>query len=154
MKKQSILFVCLGNICRSPLAEGVFRHLVEARGLADSFLIDSCGTGSWHVGEPPHVGSREIAEKNGVSLAGIRARQLSESDFSKFDLLVAMDRENLRTIKQAARRREVNACCLREYDEDFNNLDVPDPYYTGNFHEVFEIVRRCCESLLDEVTER
>ena len=148
----SVLFVCLGNICRSPLAEGIFRHLVEKRQLQQQFLIDSCGTGSWHVGELPHRDSREVAKKNGISLAGQRARQVADQDFYEFDYLVAMDRSNLADLNQINTNPEASIILLREYDPE-KGLDVPDPYYEGGFDGVFSMIHRSCLNLLDELLE-
>ena len=126
-----MLFVCLGNICRSPTAEGVMRHLVEEAGVADAFVLDSAGTGGWHVGDPPDPRSREAARRRGIVVAGA-ARQVSAADFHDFDLILAMDRANLRDLRAAAPpdgTAEVRL--LREYDENSvggGDLDVPDPY--------------------------
>lgn len=148
---MKVLFVCLGNICRSPLAEGVFRHLVNSEGLSGAIEIDSCGTGSWHVGEPPHRGSQKIAKQNGISLQGQTARQIEVSDLDEFDWVVAMDSENLRDIQSLTSNYSAKLCCLREFDPEKGDLDVPDPYYSGGFDHVFDIVERCCQSLLEEV---
>lgn len=152
MAATSILFVCLGNICRSPLAEGVFRALVEEKGEEDNFVIDSCGTGSWHVGNPPHAGSREIAKKHGVSLAGIRARQIKLKDLKEFDIVVTMDRSNLDDVLNFKVPHE-RLFCLREYDRESEDLDVPDPYYTGDFEGVYQIIERSCKALLADLTK-
>ncbi len=150
MASTSVLFVCLGNICRSPLAEGVFRALVVERGEEANFKIDSCGTGSWHVGNPPHAGSREIAKKHGVSLAGIRARQIKIGDLKKFDIVVTMDRSNLDDVRNFKVPHD-RLFCLREYDSESDDLDVPDPYYTGDFEGVYQIIERSCQALLNDL---
>lgn len=150
----SVLFVCLGNICRSPLAEGVFRHLVEQAEKSKEYIIDSCGTGGWHVGEPPHRESRAVARRNGVSLEGQTARQLDREDFKRFDLIVAMDRQNRRDIERLMPKgSSCRVVCLREFDPEIVELDVPDPYYGGpdGFEEVYRIVERSCEALLDSL---
>ena len=158
MKECAVLFVCLGNICRSPLAEGIFRDLVIKAGLEDKFRIDSCGTGPWHVGEPPHIESINVANKHGVSLDGQIARQVKEEDFSDFDYIVAMDRSNLRDlknlyskVKRSSLKNTPEMFCLRKYDSfKGSDLDVPDPYYGGpdGFELVFEIIYRCCDNFL------
>jgi protein-tyrosine phosphatase len=155
MSKISVLFVCLGNICRSPLAEGVFRHLVEERGLSANFEIDSCGTGSWHIGNPPHAESCRVAKKHGVSLDGQSARRLADDDFIRFDHIVAMDQSNLADLKSAKIGDSAELYCLRKFDSQKGDLDVPDPYYGGRdgFEEVYQIVHRCCENLLDHLEE-
>ena len=152
-KPYSVLFVCLGNICRSPLAEGVFRQLVKQRKLEDRISIDSCGTGNWHVGKPPHVGTKAVAKKYDVSLSGIKARQVKDEDFDSFDLLVAMDQSNLSDLKRMRGAAQANIICLREFDYNEKDLNVPDPYYGGpeGFEEVYNIVDRCCRESLDEI---
>lgn len=150
----SILFVCLGNICRSPLAEGVFEHLVREKGLADHFVVESAGTGSWHVGEPPDQRSREVASKHGITLDS-RARQVTAEDLDRFDHVIAMDRDNLRTLERMrdAHGGDRPIRLLREFDREGDGDEVPDPYYggPGGFDDVYEMVRRSCEDLLDHV---
>ena len=148
-----VLFVCLGNICRSPLAEGVFRHLAKARGLAGAYEVDSAGTGAWHVGEPPDPRSAEVARRHGVELAGA-ARQVVADDFERFDWILAMDRANLRdlaALRGANGRAQLRL--FREFDPEGGERDVPDPYYggPGGFEKVFEMVRRTSEALLEEL---
>lgn len=152
--KYSVLFVCLGNICRSPLAEGVFRMLAEERSIASRLEIDSCGTGGWHVGEPPHLGSQRVAKVHGIDISGLRARSISKEDFKRFDLLVAMDSENERYLKNHSSKESGRICLLREYDPERDSADVPDPYFQGNFEEVYDIIERSCRKLLDEVARR
>lgn len=152
----SVLFVCLGNICRSPLAEGVFRHLVAERGLAEEFDIDSAGTGGWHVGEPADPRSRQVAQAHGIELT-CRARRLEADDLERFEWILAMDRENLGAIRRLSGDAEAAAArlhLLREFDpEAGTDLEVPDPYYGGEdgFETVYAMVRRACEGLLDEL---
>ena len=153
-ERTSVLFVCLGNICRSPLAEGVFRHLVEERGLEDAFDIDSAGTGSWHMGQPPDHRSVQVAADHGITLTGA-ARQVEARDLRRFDLIVAMDRENLHDLEELARGDGASARLrlLRDFDPEADQPDVPDPYYDGarGFETVYRMVRRSCERLLDEL---
>jgi protein-tyrosine phosphatase len=155
-----LLFVCLGNICRSPTAEAVMRHLVRDAGLQDAVTIDSAGTGSWHVGSPPDRRSTHAASLRGITLEGA-ARQVTRSDFARFDLLVAMDAANRRDLQRLAPDREARAkvVALREFDEEAaaaGDLDVPDPYYgeADGFDDVLDIVDRACRGLLDHVRER
>jgi protein-tyrosine phosphatase len=150
-----ILFVCMGNICRSPTAEGVMRSLVREQRLEDRIEIDSAGTGGWHAGEPPDARATEAAHRRGIGLAGA-ARQIVPEDFARFDLIVAMDRENLRGIlamapdEAAANRVRL----LREFDpEASGDLDVPDPYYGGDrgFETVLDQVTAACRGLLERL---
>lgn len=155
-RSHSILFVCLGNICRSPLAEGVFRHRVEEAGLEGRFRIVSAGTGGWHVGDSPDPRSRAVAEARGVSLEGQTARRVASSDFDDFDLIVAMDRSNLSDLRRMSGvDRHARIVLLRDYDREPGDGEVPDPYYGGpdGFDHVFDMVDRCCEQLLDALLD-
>lgn len=153
-RPTSVLFVCLGNICRSPLAEGVFLHLVEREGLGNHFLVDSAGTGAWHVGELPDPRSRQVAAEHGVELPG-RARQVTSDDLNRFDLILAMDRENLAVLERMADSDEQKAKVrlLRSFDPEADDDQVPDPYYGGprGFEHVFGMLLDACEGLLDEL---
>jgi protein-tyrosine phosphatase len=154
-----ILFVCMGNICRSPTAEGVMRRLIDEAGLADSIEIDSAGTGGWHAGEPPDERAALAAARRGVTLEGA-ARQVRESDFRRFDLLIALDRANLRELLAIAPDEEAaeKVRLLREFDPASadGDLDVPDPYYGGDrgFETVLDMVEAACRGLLDELRAR
>jgi protein-tyrosine phosphatase len=145
-----ILFVCLGNICRSPTAEGVMRRLVEEEGLQDEIEIDSAGTGGWHVGAPPDARATEAARRRGTTLAGAARRFDPASDFDRFDLILAMDAENRRDLLALApgddARRKVRM--FRAGDRD-----VPDPYYGGEdgFERVLDMVEEAARDLLDEI---
>jgi protein-tyrosine phosphatase len=149
-----ILFVCLGNICRSPLAECVFRHLARERGAEHLFEIDSAGTSGYHAGDPPDRRSVATARARGVEVVG-RSRQLSRRDLTRFDLIVAMDEENLSGIDRLIRKygARVRLHRLREWDPEPDMRDVPDPYFggPGGFDEVHDIVQRSCAALLDEL---
>ena len=144
-----ILFVCMGNICRSPTAEGVMRRLIEDEGL--DIEVDSAGTGGWHAGEPPDERATVAAQRRGVTLEGA-ARQVKESDFRRFDLLVAMDRGNLRDLLDLAPDEEAREK-VRLLVPD---ADVPDPYYGGDrgFETVLDMDESACRELLDELRER
>jgi protein-tyrosine phosphatase len=152
-----LLFVCLGNICRSPTAEGVMRALVAEAGMQESIELDSAGTGSWHAGSPPDARATAAARGRGIALEG-SARQVRTDDFFDFDLLIAMDSENLRELRRLApgetEREKVRL--LREFDPTSAgtaDLDVPDPYYgaPGGFEEVFDLVQAACEGLLEQI---
>jgi protein-tyrosine phosphatase len=147
-----VLFVCLGNICRSPLAEGVFRKTVERAGLEGQFEIDSAGTGGWHVGDPPDPRMQETAARHGIDISTLRARRFRASDFEEYDLILAMDRQNLHDILRMAMAGQRSRVKLfRAFDPDeAGSLDVPDPYYGGRdgFEDVFEIVSRTSNNLL------
>jgi protein-tyrosine phosphatase len=143
-----LLFVCLGNICRSPSAEAVMRSLIEEEGLGDEIEVDSAGTGDWHVGSPPDRRSTEAAARRGVVLSGT-ARQVRAADFDDFDLILAMDSQNLhdlRTIAPAASEHKVRMLA---------DIDVPDPYYGGadGFDTVLDILEKSCRVLLDELRQ-
>jgi protein-tyrosine phosphatase len=150
-----ILFVCMGNICRSPTAEGVMRRLLEDAGLADRVSVESAGTGGWHAGEPPDERATLAARRRGVTLAGA-ARQVRPADFRDFDLLIAMDRANLRELLALAPDEAAadKVRLLREFDPaSSGDLDVPDPYYGGDrgFETVLDLVEAACRGLLDEL---
>jgi protein-tyrosine phosphatase len=144
-----ILFICLGNICRSPTAAGVMRHLAAERGLEGSIEIDSAGTGGWHVGAPPDARAAAAANRRGITLDGC-ARQVTATDFDDFDLLVAMDRSNLRDLLDAAPTPVARAKVRLLLD----GTDVPDPYHGGDsgFDDVLDLIEDGCRRLLDEVT--
>jgi protein-tyrosine phosphatase len=160
LRAVRVLFVCLGNICRSPTAEGVMRSLVREAGLEDRIELDSAGTGSWHVGNPPDARATDAAARRAIVLEGA-ARQVEVIDFDRFDLVVAMDASNRRDLQRLApdddARRKVVA--LREFDPQAvrdGDLDVPDPYYGGEdgFEQVLDIVDRACRGLLEHLREQ
>lgn len=140
---KSILFVCLGNICRSPLAEGIAKNLIQTRNL--DIRIDSAGTGNWHVGESPCSHSVTVARNNGVDISALRARQVNKDDFTAFDLIVALDQSNYNDLKAMG---APNLVKLGAYGH--NDADVPDPYFFKGF-EGFENVYRMIESCVDNI---
>lgn len=152
---HSVLFICLGNICRSPLAEGIFRHLVTEAGLSTSFLIDSCGTGDYHIGNSPHRDSIRVAKKNGICIKEQRARQVQADDFQKFEYLVAMDSQNKKDLVRIG-RGSGTILTLREFDPIPDSPDVPDPYFGGpeGFDEVYKIIHRSCVALLEDIVSK
>lgn len=148
--KKRVLFVCLGNICRSPTAEGVFVKLVQDAGLAHAFEIDSCGTGGWHAGELAHPETRKTALARGMELTH-RARQLKYSDFEEFDVLLAMDKKNQKDmfalITEPEHREKV--FLFRDFDTTGKKgEEMPDPYFTGEFDLVFDLCERAGRGLL------
>ena len=150
-----VCFVCLGNICRSPTAEGVMRAVVERAGLAGRIEIDSAGTGAWHVGEPADERARAAAERRGLSLDSV-ARQVTRADFDRFDYLVAMDRENLAALERMAPDQSARGKVrlLRSFDPASpRGAAVPDPYYGGDdgFEEVLDICEAACRGLCEHI---
>lgn len=141
---MKILMVCLGNICRSPLAEGVMRHMVEKEGL--DWEIDSAGTGNWHVGQPPHHGSVRVARHHDIDISSQVCRQFSVSDFDEFDLILVMDKSNLRDVLSLAR----NEADKKKVQLFLGDKEVPDPYYTNLFEEAFELIEKGCQDIIEE----
>ncbi len=150
-EKTSVLFVCMGNICRSPTAEGVFRHRVEAAGLADLFLIDSAGTHGYHVGEPPDARSMEHAANRGYDLSAQRSRKVVASDFATFDHVLAMDHDNLRLLEAACPPQHRHKLGLFMAHARRSASDaVPDPYYGGGrgFDMVLDYIEDASDGLI------
>mgnify|MGYP001954039076 FL=1 len=150
-----VLFVCLGNICRSPMAEAVFRDMVKREGLEDKIAVDSAGTGSWHVGDPPHRGTRDVLDRHQISYEGLKARQVNQQDLSNFDYIVAMDAGNLGELRKMAGFKKTGEIRrLMDFVPNSDILDVPDPYYAGNFDEVYEMVAKGCRGLLETIKQK
>ena len=143
-----VLFVCLGNICRSPMAEAVFQHLVDEAGLSDEISVDSAGTGSWHIGERAHPGTRRVLAQHGIAHEG-RARQIAPEDFSQFGYILAMDNSNLTDLRRLM-PPDCTATLRRflDFADGASSQDVPDPYYDGRFEEVYALVRQGAAGLL------
>ncbi len=154
--KKHILFVCLGNICRSPAAEGIMQDMVKHQGVADQFHIESAAIGPWHIGDLPDIRMRRCGQRHGYEF-GSRAQQLDSSYFDRFDLIIGMDRENIRAITAKARndadRRKIRlmADYLRHHP---THATIPDPYYgvERDFELVIDLLEDACEGLLDELT--
>ena len=155
---QKLLFVCLGNICRSPAAEGVFLHLLEARGLSNQFLVDSAGTGGWHVGNPADRRMRAAAERRGIHLPS-RARQIELADFGNFDRILTMDDNNLQAVRSLAGELGARSDLalvepMTSHCRRFSDKEVPDPYYGGEqgFEHVLDLLEDACSGLLETLT--
>lgn len=151
---MKLLFVCMGNICRSPTAHGVFRHHAVAEGLDQHIVIDSAGTHAYHIGEQPDPRSIQTALRRGIQMSDLRARQVNQADFHRFDLILAMDRDNLRNLhvmcpEEHLHRVKLFLSCAPELGVD----EVPDPYYGGEqgFEQVFDLVETAALQLLKDL---
>ncbi|WP_082235065.1 low molecular weight protein-tyrosine-phosphatase [Halobacillus massiliensis] len=150
----NVLFVCLGNICRSPMAEAILKNLLEKEGLTNQVSVDSAGIGHWHIGNPPHKGTRTILDQNKISYEGMLARQVDESDWDRFDYIIAMDTQNMEDLRSIREKNNVQVSLFMDYVDDEDFSDVPDPYFTGNFDYVYELITAGCEKLLTEIKEQ
>ena len=152
-----VLFVCLGNICRSPTAHGVFQTLVDNAGLDNQVRVDSCGTAAWHIGKTPDPRSTDAASSRGYDLRALRARQLCEEDFSAFDYILAMDESNLTGINALKpNNNKAHISLLLDYSPFDGYTEVPDPYYGGNkgFEIVLDLIESACKQLLEIIMLR
>ena len=150
----SVLFVCMGNICRSPTAEGVFRHFVNEAGLDEEITVDSAGTHAYHVGEPPDRRAMAAAERRGVSLVGLKARRVTDDDFERFDHIIAMDEDNLiRLQEQSTDEYRDKISLFLSFAVD-TETEVPDPYYGGGagFERVLDLVEKASRGLLETLS--
>ncbi len=152
--KKNILFVCLGNICRSPSAEAVFKHLVEKKGEDGQFFIDSAGTSAWHAGEKADARMRRHAKKRGIELTSI-SRKFVPEDFDRFDYIIAMDRENMDEMKRMARNKNDldKLHMMTDFSQKFNYHEIPDPYYGGDegFELVLDLLEDANKGLLEHI---
>jgi len=151
-----ILFVCLGNICRSPMAEGLFRRELERRGLDHLVQVDSAGTGPWHVGEPPDARAQRAIARRGVDISSLRGRQVKHADLNAFDLILAMDGENLSDLLAMANDEQAGRIRLfLEFAPQAGTREVPDPYYGGEegFEHVLDLLQQAASGLADHVEE-
>ena len=150
-----VLFVCLGNICRSPTAEGIFRQLVDKAGLKDQFVIDSAGTGAWHAGEPPDKRSAMEALKHGIDISHQRARKVEDADFHEFDYILAMDDQNYRDLlEDCPPKLEHKISLMLKHGPFKGTTTVPDPYYSADgFDLVYSLLEGACQGLLDEIIQ-
>jgi low molecular weight protein-tyrosine phosphatase len=156
MRQAKVLFVCTGNICRSPTAEGVFRHMVEKAGLADRIVVESAGTHGYHVGEPPDPRSQSAAAARGYDLSAQRARRVDRKDFDEFDYVLAMDEENLGSLRRLCPPQHAHKVRLfMEFGTDAAAREVPDPYYGGGagFERVLDLVEGASNGLLKHLQD-
>lgn len=151
--KIGVLFVCMGNICRSPTAEAVFRHYVENAGLSESLFIDSAGTHDYHVGEPPDQRTQRTAQQRSYDMSTLRGRQVASADFRRFDYVLAMDTANLAILQRLAPEGGSTPRLFLEYARHHREREVPDPYYGGadGFERVLDMVEDAAEGLLQHV---
>lgn len=152
MKKVNVLFVCMGNICRSPTAHGVFEQLVESAGLSDQIGVDSAGTHAYHIGEPPDQRSQAAAALRNIDLSPQRARQVEQQDFERFDYVLAMDHNNLAGLQRFA-NQHARVQLLMDYAQRWSEQEVPDPYYGGGrgFEQVLDMIEDASAELLKHI---
>ncbi|GHH99460.1 low molecular weight protein-tyrosine-phosphatase [Neobacillus kokaensis] len=146
----NVIFVCLGNICRSPMAEALFRDLVKKEKLTNKIAVDSAATSSWQIGFPPHEGTLDILKKYNISSAGLVGRKLKKEDFWKFDYIIGMDESNIKNIYRITGKPN-HPKIIRLLNLTKNKKDVPDPFYTGDFDETYRLVSAGCRALLKKI---
>ena len=150
-----VLFVCLGNICRSPTAEGVLKAQIAREGLMEKFHVDSAGTSGWHNGEPPDTRAQIISKNHGVDLSLQKSREINAEDFNLFHYIIAMDQKNLNDLDLLCPlEKKNNLSLLLNYAPEFNRLDIPDPYYHDSFEEVFDMIEVASENFLNLVRKK
>ncbi len=155
MKQVNVLFICMGNICRSPTAEGVFRHTVNEAGLNEKIHIDSAGTHAYHVGQEPDKRAQAAALQRGIDLSNQRARKVEEQDFEQFDYIIAMDHSNHSDLIHIAKDKAKNLHMFLNFADKFSEEEVPDPYYGGEqgFKHVLDLVEDASNGLLQHIRE-
>ena len=146
---RSVLFVCLGNICRSPAAEGIFRDMVAAKGL--DIRVDSAGTSDWHVGDPPYGPMQAAAKARGADLSALRGRQVTAEDFRRFDLIVAMDTDNRANLLRLRPDEGAPVRLLLDFAPETATEAVPDPYYTRDFEGALDLIEAGCRGLVTSI---
>ena len=157
MNKIKVLFICMGNICRSPLAHGLFEHRVEKTGLADRITIDSAGTHAYHVGNLPDPRSQQTAQSHGIDLSSQRARQVVVSDFEHFDYVLAMDKDNYSLLSaQCPDEHQYKLKLFLEFASQLDETEVPDPYYGGDsgFEQVYQLIDVAADGLMADIESR
>ena len=150
-----VLFVCLGNICRSPTAEGALRKLIEESELSQLIEVDSAGTHAYHIDEPPDARARQAAARRGIDISSLRGRRATARDIDEFDYVLAMDEENYHNLIRMQGERE-NIRMFLEFSRNFDDREVPDPYYggSGGFERVLDMIEDACEGLLADIKSR
>lgn len=157
MKTINVLFVCMGNICRSPMAEGIFRREIAKAGLQGKVQHDSAGTHSYHVGAPPDTRAQGAIKKRGVDISDLRGRQVADADFDRFDYILAMDGDNLRLLKHhAPEEKHGKVRLLLSFSQQYRNQEVPDPYYGGTqgFEDNLDMIEDAVAGLIGEIQQR
>ena len=152
-----VLFVCMGNICRSPMAEGMFRHAVKQAGLENQVQIDSAGTHSYHVGSPPDARAQQAIQRRGINISALRSRLVSDKDFAEYDYILVMDGDNhTNLIRRAGAHHQSKIRRLLSFSRKYPNLDVPDPYYGGNegFEENLDMIEDAVRNLVREISQK
>lgn len=150
----SVLFVCLGNICRSPMAEAIFRDLLKNYCLDSIVRVDSAGIGNWHVGKPPHDGTCKVLSKYNISFDNIFARQVTIEDLQEFDMIIVMDKKNLRTIEGMTTGGGGNIYLLTDFISNKQEANIQDPFHTGEFEKTFQIINLGCMGLLEDIISK
>ena len=150
-----VIFVCLGNICRSPMAEALFRDSIKKENLTYLISVDSAGTGNWHLGQQPHEGTLSILREHGVSTEGLIGRLLTKEDIVDCDYIIAMDKSNIENIiKIAPHKSLLKIHLLLDFLPNQEDRNVPDPYYTGNFEHVYSLIKAATDGLLKHIKEK
>lgn len=151
-----MLFICMGNICRSPTAEGYFRHIIKEAGLTDQIKTDSAGTHAYHIGSPPDERAQSASAKRGIDLSDLRGRKVEKNDFNNFDYIIAMDSSNHSDLTNVAGGSAENLFMFLEFADNFSETEVPDPYYGGDqgFEHALDLIEDASAGLLKNIREK